>query len=97
MFLKALPPMPFPHDKPQSPPVFPGDPPRTAVRSNPDSYEDFALPWDPVHVKVCVHLSRTESPFPQSHGAPAHKSHWPSMPDAPGAPSPTARSPGLGI
>ena len=33
-------------------PVFPGGPPRTAVRCDPDSYEDFALPWDPVHVKV---------------------------------------------
>ena len=26
--------------------------------------------------------------FPQSHGAPAHQPHWPSMPDAPGALSP---------
>ena len=42
-------------------PVFPGCPPRTAVRFDPDSYGAFALPWDPVHVKVCV---RMVSPFP---------------------------------
>ena len=45
-------------------PVFPGCPPRTAVRFDPDSYGDLALPWDPVHVKVCVHLLRMGSPFP---------------------------------
>ena len=45
-------------------PVFPGCPPRTAVRFYPDSLEDFALPWDPVHVKTCVHLLRIGSPFP---------------------------------
>ena len=45
-------------------PVFPGCPPRTAVRFDPDSYGDFALPWDPVHVKVCVCLLRMGSPFP---------------------------------
>ncbi len=39
-------------------PVFPGGPPRTAVRFDPDSYGDFALPWDPVHVEICV------CPFP---------------------------------
>ena len=45
-------------------PVFPGCPPRTAVRFDPDSYGDFALPWDPVHVKVCVRLLRMGSLFP---------------------------------
>ena len=55
---------PSPHDKPHSPPVFPGDRPRTAVTSNPDSYGAFALPWDPVQMKVCVSLSRMGSPFP---------------------------------
>ena len=45
-------------------PVFPGCPPRTAVRFDPDSLGDFALPWDSVHVKVCVRLSRIESLFP---------------------------------
>ena len=44
--------------------AFPGGPPRTAVRFDPDSYGDFALPWDPVHVKVCVHLLRMGSLFP---------------------------------
>ena len=45
-------------------PVFPGGPPRTAVRFDPDSCGDFALPWDPVHVKVYVRLLGMGSPFP---------------------------------
>ena len=45
-------------------PAFPVGPPRTAVRFDPDSHGDVALPWDPVHVKVCVHLLRMGSPFP---------------------------------
>ena len=44
-------------------PVFPGCPPRTVVRFDPDSHGDFALPWNPVHVKVCVCLLRIGSPF----------------------------------
>ena len=62
--LRALPAMSFPHNEPQSPLVFPGGPPRTAVRSNPDSYGASALPWDPMHVKVCVRLSSMGSQFP---------------------------------
>jgi len=42
-------------------PVFPGCPPRTAVRFDPDSYGDFALPWDPAHMKICVCLLRMGS------------------------------------
>ena len=45
-------------------PVIPGCPPRTAVRFDPDSYGDISLPWDPVHVKVCVSLLRMGSLFP---------------------------------
>ena len=45
-------------------PVFPGCPPRTAVRFDLGSYGDLALPWDLVHVKVCVRLLRMGSPFP---------------------------------
>ena len=45
-------------------PIFPGGPPRTAVWFDPDSYGDFALPWDPVHVKIHVRLLRMGSPFP---------------------------------
>ena len=45
-------------------PVFPGSPPRTVVRFDPDSHGDFALTWDPVHVNVCVCLLRMGSPFP---------------------------------
>ena len=56
--------MSFPHNKPHSPLLTPGCPPRTAVRFDPDSYGDLALPWDPVHVKVCVCLLRMGSPFP---------------------------------
>ena len=52
------------HYEPQSPPVFPGDPPRTAGRSDPDSYGVSALSWHPVHMKHCVCLSGVESSFP---------------------------------
>ena len=45
-------------------PVFPGGPPRTVVRFDPDSLGDFALPWGSVHMKVCVRLLRMGSPFP---------------------------------
>ena len=44
--------------------VFPGCTPRTIFRFDPDSHGDFALPWDPVHVKVCVCLLRMGSLFP---------------------------------
>ena len=43
--------------------VFSGCPPITAVSFDPDSHGVFALPWDPVHVKVCVCLLRMGSPF----------------------------------
>ena len=73
-------------------PVFPGCPPSTAVRFDPDSLGDFALPWDSVHVKVCVHLLRMGSLFPPVP--------WSSCAQAPlafnarcsGALSPSARS-----
>ena len=45
-------------------PVFPGCAPRTAVRFDPVSDGDLALPWDPVHVKVRVCLLRMGAPFP---------------------------------
>jgi len=45
-------------------PLFPGGPPRAAVRSDPDSYGDFALPWEPVHEKACAYLLKVGSPFP---------------------------------
>ena len=47
-------------------PFFPKRSTRTSVRFDPDSYEDFALPWDPVYVKVCMCLSRMGSPFSPS-------------------------------
>ena len=46
----------FPHDKPQSPPVFPRDPLRIAVRSDSDSYLwslCFAL-GPSAHESLCV-------------------------------------------
>ena len=39
---ESLPKVLPPHE-PQSPPVFPVDPPRTEIRSDPNSYGDFAL------------------------------------------------------
>ena len=79
----------------QSPPVFPGDPPRTAIRSDPDSHGVSVLPLHPMHMKACVHLPRMVLCFPQSYGAPAHKPHWSSIPNAPGVLSPNPRSPGM--
>ena len=67
--------MSFPHIEPQPPPVFPGETPRTAVRSDPDSYGNSALLWDPVHMKTCACLSRMRSPFPLVL--------WSSFPQAP--------------
>ena len=78
-------------------PVFPGGPPRTAVMFDPDYYRDFALPWDPVHEKVWVCLLRMGSPFPPVPWSSCAQAPWPSMPDAPGALSPSARSPGMGV
>ena len=54
----------FPTQQATFTPVFPGGPPRTTVRFDPDSYGDFALPWGPVHMKVCVCLLRMGSLFP---------------------------------
>ena len=49
IFPRAFPPMSFPHNEPQLSPVFTGNPPRTPVISELDSYGAFALPWDLVH------------------------------------------------
>ena len=44
--------------------VFPGGPGRTAVRSDPDSHGDIALPLDAVYMKFCGCILRMGSPFP---------------------------------
>ena len=61
---KVIPPqqgtVPFPPT-----PIFPGDPLRTAVRSNPDCYGASALSWDPVHNEsLCVPLKYAVSISP---------------------------------
>ena len=92
----TLPPLSFHHNEPQSPPGFPGDPPRAAVMCDPDSYGVSAFPWGPVHMKPCVWLSRM--------GSPLLPVPWSSCAQAPlafntkcfGAPSANARSPGVG-
>ena len=59
----------LPPHKPQSPLVFPGDPPRITVRSDLDSCGVSALPWDLVHIKpVCAfqELCLTFPPVPWS-------------------------------
>ena len=96
IFPRALPPMSFSHNEPHSSPVFPGDLPRTAVRSDPDSYGASAFPWDQGTWKPVCTFQEWGLCFPQSCGAPVHKPHWPSMPDALGALSPNARSPVVG-
>ena len=94
---ETLPPMFFPHNEPKSPLVCPGNPPRTAGWSGPESYGQWFIPWDPVHMKSCVCLSRVERQhFPQSHGIPDHKPCWPPMPNSLWAPPPNARSPDMG-
>ena len=54
---------PSPLKEPQSPYDFPGDPPRITGKSDLDACGVSALPWDPMHMKACVHFSRVESPF----------------------------------
>ena len=66
---------PCPHSEPQPIPPFLGDPPRPAVRSSPGSYGVTALPWVPVHVKLCVHPPRVESLCPPVCETPAFKPH----------------------
>ena len=81
---------------PHKVPLFSLNPPRTTGRTDLDSYGVSALPQDPVHMKVCVCLSRVESLFPLVL--------WNSCAQAPlvlnakcsGAPPPNARSPGVG-
>ena len=74
----------------------PGDPLRTAVRSDPDGCAVSALPCDPgTHENVCA-FREWALCLPQSCGAPAHKPCWYSMPNALGAP-PSGRSPGVGM
>ena len=63
-------------------PCFPSRTSKTAVRFDPDSNGYFAFPWDPVHMKVCMHLLEWGLHFSQTHGAPMHKPQWPSVPDA---------------
>ena len=77
-------------------PVFPGDPLRNSVKSNADFYGASALAWDLVHVKVCVHLSRMESPFPPDPLSPCTQSPLAFNVIAPGVLSSSAKSPGVG-
>ena len=84
------PPMSYPHSKPQASPAFPGDPSRPANRSDPDYYESL-FPLQPsAHETLCVPSKSGGSLAPSPMELPAHKAHWPSMPDAPGAPPPNA-------
>ena len=54
--------------------VFPGCPPRTAVRFDPDSLGDFALPWDSARESLCVPfkngVSISPSPVELLHTSP---------------------------
>ena len=75
---------------------FPGGPPRIAGSSDPDSYGVSAFPWNPVHVKACVCLSRVESPFLPGPWISCTQALLAPISNTLGAPSPTARSPGMG-
>ena len=96
IFPRPLPPMSFPDNEPQSSHVFPGDPPRSAVRSDPDGYGVSALPWDPVDMKSCVHLSRNGSLFPPGLRSSCTQTPLAFMTDSPAALSPNASSLGVG-
>ena len=66
--------MSFSHSEPRSPPVFPGDPPRTTDRSDPDSYGASVLLWDPVHRKpACAFQEWSLHPHP--HPRPVELLH----------------------
>ena len=78
-------------------PGFPGCPPRTAVRFDSDSHGDFALPWDPVHMKVHVRLLRMGSPFPPVLWSSCAQAPLAFNARSPGALSPSARSPCMGF
>ena len=62
--LKLLPPMSCPHSEPKLTPAFPGDPPRPAGRSDPDSYGVPALPLDPVYLESCLCPPRVKTLVP---------------------------------
>ena len=91
--------MSFPHNEPQSPPVFPGGPPRTAVRSKvwPRFLWSlcFALGLS-AHESLCVPFKNGVSINSRTMELP-YTSHWPSMPDSTGALSPNVRSSGMGM
>ena len=97
IFPRAFLPKSFPHKKPHATAVFPGDPPRTAVKSDPDLMEPLFCPGTQHTQKPVSTFQEWSLHFLQSHGAPMYKSHWPSMPDAPGVLSPNARSPVMGL
>ena len=87
-------PMSLLHSESQPSPAFPGDPPRSSGRSDPDSYGISALPWDthkPVYTLLLLSLR-----FLQSCGTPVHKPWWPSMPNALTTPPPNTRPLGMG-
>ena len=48
------------------------------------------------HESLCASFKNGGLCFPQSCGAPVQKPHWPSLPNALGASSPSARTPGMG-
>ena len=96
LFPRPLPLRSFPHNKPQSPPVFPGDPPRTAGGSDPYSYGVSALPLDPAHMKPYVHPSRVEFLFLQVLWSSWAKVLMAFNAKCSGGSSSNARPPGLG-
>ena len=58
--------------------------------------EPLLCPGTPCTWKPACAFQEWGLRFPQSHVAPVCRPQWPSVPDAPGALSPCARSPGMG-
>ena len=84
---------PCPHSEPQLTPTSPGDPPRSVGRSGPGFYRVIALLWVSVHRTTCVSSKSGISVSP----SPALKPHWPSKPNALGAPPSDGRPSGWGV
>ena len=74
-------------------PLLPQNTPRPAGRSALGSYEVAAFSLGPGAHKTLCALQEWSFYFPQSCGVLAIKPHWPSKPNALGAPPPNARPP----
>ena len=90
--------MSFPHNKPHSP-LFSQDVLQVLLQSGLTQIpmETLLCPGTQCTWKSVCTFQEWGLRFPQSFGAPAHKPHWPSKPDALEALYPSASSPVMGF